>query len=688
MDQKEYSSPLSLRKVQVTDEFWKNEMELVRKEVIPYQWEALNDRIPDADPSFSMRNFKVAGRLNAKRRAEGDAYRPVKWPLEFQPLPKDMDHLEERFYGYLFQDSDFSKWIEAVGYSLIQHPDPELEATADEAIDIVCAAQLENGYLDTYYIISDQDKIFTNLKDDHELYCFGHLTEGAVAYYQATGKDKLLKAAERFADYIASRFGPEEGKKKGYPGHEIAEMALVRLYEQTGDKKYLDLSRFFIDQRGTRPYYFDLEHPENVKKGHENELRYVYNQAHLPVRQQGEAVGHAVRAVYLYSGMADVARLTGDESLYAACEKLWNNMTQQKMYITGGIGATHIGEAFSFNYDLPNDTAYAETCASIGLVFFARRMLQIRADGRYADVMERALYNGVLSGMALNGKSFFYVNPLESVPEACHKDERKSHVKPVRQKWFGCACCPPNLARLVSSIASYAYTSSQDTLYVHLYMGSALECELGGKKADIRISSGFPWNGGVTVEMRLEEAAEFTLAFRIPGWCEGYTVDGKPGCEAGEVKDGYLYLHRTWQDGDSLKLDFPMTVRLVEADSRVREDIGRAAVTRGPIVYCLEEADNGRDLHLCVLPEDVKTAEEKGDILGVPVVKVTADGLRQKPEPGPDDPKQELYHMYRKPGYNAAKLIFIPYFTWANRGEGEMQVFVRVRDCLFRKPNV
>ena len=687
MDQKEYSRPLSLRKVQVTDEFWKNEMELVRKEVIPYQWEALNDRIPDADPSFSMRNFKVAGRLNARRRAEGDAYRPVKWPLEFQPLPEDMDHLEERFYGCLFQDSDFSKWIEAVGYSLTQHPDPELEATADEAIDIVCAAQLENGYLDTYYIISDQDKIFTNLKDNHELYCFGHLTEGAVAYYQATGKDKLLKAAERYADYISSCFGLEEGKKKGYPGHEIAEMALVRLYEQTGEKKYLELSRFFVDQRGTRPYYFDLEQPDRVKKGHEEELRYAYNQAHLPVRQQDEAVGHAVRAVYLYSGMADVARLTGDESLYAACERLWENMTRKKMYITGGIGATHIGEAFSFNYDLPNDTAYAETCASIGLVFFARRMLQIKADSRYADVMERALYNGVLSGMALDGKSFFYVNPLESLPEACHKDERKFHVKPVRQKWFGCACCPPNIARLISSIASYAYTKSDDTLYVHLYMGSALECEFGGKKADVRITSGFPWNGKVTVELRLEEETEFTLALRIPGWCEGYTVNGRPGPAGGTVdaekpeseilKDGYLYLRRTWRDGDKLELDFPMTVRIMEADSRVREDIGRAAVTRGPVVYCMEEADNGRSLHLCVLPEDVVVSEEKGDIQGVPVVKVIADGLRQKPEPEEERPQEELYHVRRRVEYEAARLIFIPYFAWANRGEGEMQVFVR-----------
>lgn len=324
-------------------------------------------------------------------------------------------------------------------------PDPELEKTADAAIDIVCAAQQEDGYLDTYYILNGKDKIFTDLKDHHELYCLGHLIEGAVAYYQATGKDKLLKAAMGYADYTAECFGPEEGKCKGYPGHEIAEMALVRLYEATGDEKYLSLARFFVDERGSRPYYFDKEHPECVGNSPDG-LRYAYNQAHVPVREQEEAVGHAVRAVYLYAGMTDIARITQDEPLYSACEKLWDNMVSRKMYITGGIGGTHLGEAFSFDYDLPNDTAYAETCAAIGLVFVARRMLEIRPVSGYADVMERALYNCVLSGMALDGRSFFYVNPLEVNPEACHKDERKAHVKPVRQKWFGCACCPPNLA--------------------------------------------------------------------------------------------------------------------------------------------------------------------------------------------------------------------------------------------------
>lgn len=380
MNQKKYSTPLSLRDIQVTDDFWKNEMELVRTEVIPYQWEALNDRVEGAAPSFCMRNFQIAGKMNREKAQKGSSYQEPKYTFRgFESLPEDPQHMEDQFYGFVFQDSDFSKWIEAVGYSLTQYPDAALEEIADGAIDIVCAAQQEDGYLDTYYIINGKDKIFTNLRDHHELYCFGHLVEGAVAYYQATGKDKLLKAAEHFADYIDHYFGEEEGKCKGYPGHEIAEMALVRLYEVTKKKKYLDLAAFFINQRGTKPYYFDTEgHPKESIHEEEGGLRYAYNQAHLPVREQSEAVGHAVRAVYLYSGMADVARLKEDERLFAACERLWNNIVEKKLYITGGIGATHMGEAFSFNYDLPNDTAYAETCASIGLIFFARRMLQIK----------------------------------------------------------------------------------------------------------------------------------------------------------------------------------------------------------------------------------------------------------------------------------------------------------------------
>ena len=689
MNKNNFSSPLSLRNVQITDTFWKKEMELVRTEVIPYQWAALNDQVEGAAPSFCMHNFKAAGKLNKEKKELGTAFKePVYTFRGFEALPEDPKHLDDKFYGFVFQDSDFYKWIEAVGYSLTQHPDPQLEAIADGAIDIVCAAQQEDGYLDTYYILNGKDRIFTNLRDHHELYCLGHLLEGAVAYYQATGKDKLLKAASRYADYVADYFGPEEGKCKGYPGHEIAEMALVRLYETTQDSKYLDLAKYFIDERGKQPYYFDKEHPEEVKKN-PNGLRYAYNQAHLPVREQDEAVGHAVRAVYLYSGMADIARLTEDDTLFDACKRLWDNMVQKKLYITGGIGGTHMGEAFSFNYDLPNDTAYAETCASIGLVFFARRMLEICPDVQYADVMEQALYNTVLAGMALDGKSFFYVNPLEVLPEACHKDERKFHVKPVRQKWFGCACCPPNLARTLSSVSSYAFTEKDDTLFVHLYLGSDIKKTVNGTDVSVRMTSEFPWNGKVTLQADSADTP-FTLALRIPGWCTSYQVsllgaahnpisgsEAITGLDASEytIKDGYLYITRKWKESETLTLDFPMEIQVWNANPNVREDIGRAAVTRGPITYCLEEADNGCDLHLLTLDWNAPAQVRDFTVCGEPVKEILMQGFKEDKE---KEAPQRLYRPVQTAEKSPVTLRFIPYYTWANRGENEMSVWVRV----------
>lgn len=689
MNKNNFSSPLSLRNVQITDTFWKKEMELVRTEVIPYQWAALNDQVEGAAPSFCMHNFKAAGKLNKEKKELGTAFEePVYTFRGFEALPEDPKHLDDKFYGFVFQDSDFYKWIEAVGYSLTQQPDPQLESIADGAIDIVCAAQQEDGYLDTYYILNGKDRIFTNLRDHHELYCLGHLLEGAVAYYQATGKDKLLKAASRYADYVADYFGPEEGKCKGYPGHEIAEMALVRLYETTQDSKYLDLAKYFIDERGKQPYYFDKEHPEEVKKN-PNGLRYAYNQAHLPVREQDEAVGHAVRAVYLYSGMADIARLTEDDTLFDACKRLWDNMVQKKLYITGGIGGTHMGEAFSFNYDLPNDTAYAETCASIGLVFFARRMLELCPDVQYADVMEQALYNTVLAGMALDGKSFFYVNPLEVLPEACHKDERKFHVKPVRQKWFGCACCPPNLARTLSSVSSYAFTETADTLFVHLYIGSELKKNVNGTDVSVHMTSEFPWNGKVTLQADSADTP-FTLALRLPGWCTSYQVsllgaahnpisgsEAITGLDASEytIKDGYLYITRKWKESETLTLDFPMEIQVWNANPNVREDIGRAAVTRGPITYCLEEADNGSDLHLLTLDWNAPAQVRDFTVCGEPVKEILMQGFKEDKE---KEAPQRLYRPVQTAEKTPVTLRFIPYYTWANRGENEMSVWVRV----------
>ena len=675
MDKSSFSRMLPVGRVKIEDAFWKEKQNLVRKEVIPYQWNALNDRIPGAAPSFCMHNFKAAVRLNQRRMEEKENFQPPVYSYRgFERLPEKPGQLkEDEFYGFVFQDSDFYKWIEAVGYSLMLHPDAELEATADEAIEIVAKAQQPDGYLDTYYILNGQDQIFTNLRDFHELYCLGHLIEAAIAYYQATGKDRLLQVACRYADYAASKLGAGEGKKRGYPGHEIAEMALIQLYEVTGEKRYLELARFFINERGQRPYYFDIEHPEGIKPG-DDSLRYSYHQAHLLVREQTEAVGHAVRAVYLYSGMAELARVDEDDSLLKACQTLWDSITRRKMYITGGIGGTHIGESFSFDYDLPSDTAYAETYASIGLIFFAGRMLQLEPDAGYADVMEKALYNGVLSGIALDGKSFFYVNPLSVDPVACHKDERKAHVQPVRQKWFGCACCPPNLARLIGSVGRYAYTEAENTLYVHLYIGSDLKLQTPQGEVIVQVRSNFPYNGKVSVRVSGEGAAsgKWTLALRIPGWCREWKGSGIP-LDNARVEKGYLYITRAWASGEVLELDFPMEVRLMQSDARVRETTGQLAVTRGPVVYCLEEKDNGSGLHLLSISCDAKTRTEPFSIDGEQFPAILADGWREKQQP---DAENNLYYEAVPTEYEPVQLKFIPYYIWANRGENEMTVWV------------
>ena len=683
MNKQVFSTPIDLKQITVTDPFWQREMELVRTEVIPYQWEALNDRVPGADPSWCMRNFRTAGKMMAEQRTNTQYTPPAYSYRGFNALPDDPANPEEgRFYGFVFQDTDFSKWIEAVGYSLTQHPDPDLEKLADEAIDVVCAAQTPDGYLDTYYIINGMDAALTNLRDHHELYCLGHLVEGAVAYYQATGKDKLLRAAARFADYIEARFGPEEGKCKGYPGHEIAEMALVRLYEVTGEEKYLKLSKFFVDQRGQKPFYFAMEDKARAEKAGQKwrgnpDDGSAYHQSHKPVREQDEAVGHAVRATYLYSGMADIARLTGDDELLAACDRLWDNIVRKKLYITGGIGGTVHGEAFSYNYDLPNDSAYSETCAAIGLAFFARRMLQIKPDSKYADVMEQALYNTVLSGMALDGKSFFYVNPLAVVPDACRKDARLHHVQPTRRKWFGCACCPPNIARIVSSVASYAYTENEDTLFTHLYVGGQVAKDFGGKKLTMQVDAKMPWHGHVYVTIHCDEPVNGTLAFRMPSWAPDTVLTC--GDKQPVYKDGYAYFTGEWHDGDMIRLHMPMMIRMVGANPAVREDIDKVAFMRGPIAFCAEEIDNGPDLHM--LRVDTRDIGDHGegvvrefdfDTFGHETVRLHVPAKRLLPA-GSD----ALYTTWQPPKEEPAKIHLVPYYTWANRGEGEMLVWLR-----------
>ncbi|MBE6089502.1 MAG: glycoside hydrolase family 127 protein [Clostridium beijerinckii] len=647
MNSNTFSKPLQINHINVKDNFWKKMMELARTHVIPYQWEALNDRIEGAEPSYCMQNFKIAAGM-----------------------------MEGEFKGFVFQDSDFAKWIEAVGYSLMWNKDEGLEKIADGAIDIVCAAQQPDGYLDTYYIINGLDKRWTNLRDNHELYCLGHLIEGAVAYYEATGKDKLLNAIVKYVDYVDTIFGPEDGKLHGYPGHEVIELALIKLYKIKKDKKYLNLAKYFIDERGKSPLYFEEEGKKYNNKfwWEDSYFKYQYYQAGKPVKEQEVAEGHAVRAVYLYSGMADVARETNDDELLEACKRLWSNMTKKQMYITGGIGSSQYGEAFTYDYDLPNDTIYAETCASIGLVFFARRMLEIEPKSQYADMMEKALYNGIISGMSIDGTKFFYVNPLEVVPEASEKDHLRAHVKVERQKWFGCACCPPNLARLLTSIGSYAYTLRDNTIFMHLYMGGEISADLSGKSVGFDIKTNYPWDESIDINLNMKEEADFEFALRIPEWCRNYEIKVNEEKINYSVVDGYAYINRKWKDSDRISILFKMPVEIVRANINVREDMGKVAVMRGTVVYCLEEEDNGPDLHRVYLNSNPKfTYEYDKDFLGGAVV-LESDGLVVKEQ---DCDKDKLYVYDSKIEFSEKKLKWIPYYLWANRTPGEMIVWVR-----------
>lgn len=634
-----FSNHIQLKNTVIDDSFWNKIRELVRTQVIPYQYDALHDRVEGAEKSYSIENFIKAGEVIKAlyREREVPVYPTDKWHYDDKNTP------EGAFHGWVFQDSDVYKWIEAVGYSLANHPDTKLKNQAKEVIDLICNAQLENGYLDTLYVINDRNSIFANLKDFHELYCFGHMTEAAISFYNATGERKFLDTVCRFADLICNTFG--EDKVKGYPGHEIAEMALVKLYDITGKEKYLNTAKFFIDERGKKPYYYD-----KVLGKETVEDNYHYNQAHCEPKHQYEAVGHAVRGVYLYSGMADIAKRYCDNELYMACKKLIENIINKKMYITGGIGSTAHGEAFSFDYDLPNDLAYSETCASIGLIFFARRMLEIAPDADIADTVERALYNTVLSGMSQDGKSFFYVNPLEVLPEASHKDSRKSHIKPIRQKWFGCACCPPNLARLISSVGEYCYTQNNNTVYIHQFIGGKVHTD----KGEISICSSYTDDGNVSFVISPKE--KFTLAVRIPKWCDDFSFSHKA-----QIKDGYAY----FEISTDIQIDahFKMGVKIIKCSNRVRSNIGKVAVTRGPFVYCLEEVDNGKNLQMLSLDKHA-SFYLKGE-------NIYADGYREKD-------CEALYTTWEEVEKEEIQLCFIPYYKWANRGENEMTVYIRI----------
>jgi len=640
-------SDLSAKEVMITGGFWKVLFDKVKSQVIPYQWKVLNDDIPGIPPSYCMSNFRVAA-----GKKEGE------------------------FGGCVFQDSDVGKWLEAVGYVLMQSSDPGLEELADSAIDDIVAAQQSDGYLNTYYIINGLDKRFTNLKDNHELYCLGHLLEGAVAYYQATGKDRLLNALIRYVDLVARLIGPEEGKKHGYPGHEEIELALMKLYSITKDEKHLKLARFFIDERGRAPFYFREETGKYGNKDHwkDSPFQYNYYQAGEPVREQQYAMGHAVRAMYLYSGMTDVAVKTGDSTLVDACKRLWNDVINRQMYITGAVGSSAYGESFTFDYDLPNDTIYAETCASIGLCFFAKRMMKMECNAQYGDILEKCLFNGVISGMSYDGTSFFYVNPLEVVPEASEKDYLRHHIQVTRQKWFGCACCPPNIARLLASVSNYAYSKSEDRILVHLFMESRVKTELKSGRIGFDIETNYPWDNVVFIKVNEAPSSPMQIAIRIPGWCENFELRINGNKVRYGLENGYAMIERVFQQEDKIELDLDMPVTMAEANPRVREDVGKIAVMRGPVVYCLEEVDNGKDLHRIYVERDTtfRCKYDKNFLGGAVLLESDGKKLSQT-EWEPD----KLYRKATKPEFDSIRLKWIPYYLWSNREPGEMVVWVK-----------
>lgn len=609
-----------------------NYQKLVRETVIPYQYDVLRDKA-GTEKSHVIDNFR-----NAAKALRGE-------------------DTGDGFYGMVFQDSDAAKWLEAAAYSLAVQPDEHLSELADELISLIASAQDKDGYINTYYTIKDRDKRWTNLLEGHELYCAGHLMEAGAAYYEATGKRELLDVCLKNAEHIYERF--VKSGTEGYPGHPEVELALMKLYRASGDKRCLELAKHFTDVRGVDPDYYRKERERrdwSVWGADANDG--TYQQSDMPVRRMKEATGHAVRAVYLYTAMADLAGELGDEELAEACRRLWESITGRRMYVTGGIGSTVHGEAFSTDYDLPSDTAYSETCAAIGLMFFASRMLEISPDSRYADVMEQAFYNTVLSGMALDGKSFFYVNPLESVPGISGVSPTQRHCVPVRPGWYTCACCPPNAARTIMSFGKYAYGENDDTAFCHLYAAGSIRLKNG---IAFDCETQYPFGN----EIRYNIVSGGRLALRIPHWSKNTEIilNGSP--VSAETSNGYAYIKVS--DGDELIMRLDCGTRFVYASRKVPTLSGKLCLCNGPLVYCFEGVDNGGDvLDLRLSPETIPEECTAEGLDGITALEMQA--FREE--------DSGALYTFDAPERKKCTAKAVPYFCRANRGETTMRVWL------------
>ncbi|MDF2156824.1 beta-L-arabinofuranosidase domain-containing protein [Algoriphagus sp. CAU 1675] len=606
---------VSFSQVTITDEFWKSKMEKIAEITIPvmiYQTEVATGRI---------RNFEKAGRRQ-----------------------------NEAHEGIYYDDSDVYKALEAIAYSLKTYPDATLEAKADEWIDKIASAQEEDGYINTYYSLMGLENRWQDM-EKHEAYCAGHLIEAGVAYYQTTGKRKLLDVGRRMADHMDVAL--RQAGKPWVVGHEEVELALVKLYKVTGEEKYLELADWFLDQRGRGNGKGTIW--DNPKWGAK------YAQDDVPVKEQKEITGHAVRAMYLYTGAADVAVARQDSGYTQAMKTVWEDVVFRNMYVTGGIGSSGTNEGFSFDFDLPNENAYSETCASVGMVFWNQRMNALEANAQYVDVLERSLYNAALDGLSLKGDQFFYGNPLAS--EGQHS----------RREWFGTACCPSNISRLVASVGDYIYARNETGVWVNLFIANQTEFDFGGKKVPMELKANYPWEGEVTIAVDPKESTRFQLYLRVPGWAKGEAVPGglyRFGKDPSPVillingekvdlveENGYLLIDREWKKGDLITYQLPMEVFEVYSRPEVVADRGKVALQRGPIVYCVEGADNGGKVLDALIPEEVDYNVKDYAVLDEKV-------------------KALEFQVGNSTGEGSRSLTAIPYYTWANRGKNEMQVWI------------